>query len=111
MGSLAESQFVFWVVNNSMDPEERSGGSHWSLLVYSRPENLVAHYDSANGINGNSAEMLYRLLARIITPRKAQTTKSREHSASLIHICTYMQNNNSSSRNSSSRSSLSDQRL
>jgi len=69
LGDVSDYQFLFFPVNNSDDPEQMtSGGSHWSLLVYSRTEAVMAHFDSSFGMNGPSAELLYHQLARAIRP-------------------------------------------
>jgi len=39
-----------------------------SLLVYSRAENVMAHFDSSYGTNNLSAETLARHVAKAITP-------------------------------------------
>ncbi|KAJ3255687.1 hypothetical protein HK103_006129 [Boothiomyces macroporosus] len=44
--------YVFLPLNDS----DGDGGSHWSLLVYSRMENTFMHYDSMNNRNDYVAE-------------------------------------------------------
>ncbi|XP_030764409.1 sentrin-specific protease 8 [Sitophilus oryzae] len=46
--------FIFFALNDN-ELTEYSGGSHWSLLVYSRPEKVTCHYDSSRGSNENQA--------------------------------------------------------
>lgn len=44
-----QRQFIFFPLNdNQMDS---AGGSHWSLLVFSRLENTFYHFDSSKGSN------------------------------------------------------------
>ncbi|XP_070506755.1 sentrin-specific protease 8 [Chironomus tepperi] len=42
-------QFLFFPVNDN--EHERAGGTHWNLLVYSRPENTFYSYDSHGNHN------------------------------------------------------------
>lgn len=42
--------FIFLPLNNNNNPEEE-GGSHWSLLVFSRSEKAFYHFDSSNHSN------------------------------------------------------------
>lgn len=42
----AEKSFIFFPLNDN--DEDRAGGSHWSLLVFSRPEQTFYHFDSLN---------------------------------------------------------------
>lgn len=39
--------FIFFPVNNNSSVE--AGGTHWTLLVFSRPEKTFFHYDSISG--------------------------------------------------------------
>lgn len=45
---LASKQLVLFAVNNNPD-SMAEGGSHWTLLVYSRVGNRFHHYDSSPG--------------------------------------------------------------
>ncbi|XP_059052758.1 sentrin-specific protease 8 [Achroia grisella] len=51
---INEKKFVFFALNDNNSPD-RAGGSHWSLLVYSRPECCFFHLDSSSGSNHNVA--------------------------------------------------------
>lgn len=42
--------FIFFALNNN-EQAEYSGGTHWSLLVFSHPEKMVFHFDSSRGSN------------------------------------------------------------
>ncbi|XP_065158467.1 sentrin-specific protease 8 [Atheta coriaria] len=59
----AESKdFIFFALNNN-EQTEVSGGSHWSLLVYSFPERKCFHFDSSRGANQKQAvEMSSKVL-------------------------------------------------
>ena len=48
-------QYIFLTVNNS---KEIGGGSHWSLLVYARHENVGYHMDSSKGTNTSQAKAI-----------------------------------------------------
>jgi len=76
LGDLSRYNFVFFPVNNADDPEQVTiAGSHWSLLVYSRGENVLAHFDSSFGSNNNSAEALARHVSNAITPKPVFTCR------------------------------------
>ena len=55
--NLDEKDLIILAVNNSNDPE-RPGGSHWSLLMYSRQAHEFFHFDSSSGMNNDSARQL-----------------------------------------------------
>lgn len=44
-----EKDFIFFPLNDN--DKDTAGGFHWSLLVYSRPENSFFHFDSSNESN------------------------------------------------------------
>ncbi|CAG9864821.1 unnamed protein product [Phyllotreta striolata] len=46
--------FIFFALNDN-EVTDVSGGSHWSLLVFSRPERMIYHFDSSHGCNDNQA--------------------------------------------------------
>lgn len=46
--------FIFFALNDN-EQTECSGGTHWSLLVLSRPEKTVYHFDSSRGANQDQA--------------------------------------------------------
>lgn len=52
--NIKTKKFVFFALNDNDSPE-RAGGSHWSLLVFSRNENCFYHLDSSAGSNHNVA--------------------------------------------------------
>lgn len=56
-----EKLFIFFALNNNEDGNS-VGGSHWSLLVFSRPENKFYHYDSMNSFNLENCKYLVKVL-------------------------------------------------
>lgn len=46
--------FIFFALNDN-EQTEVSGGTHWSLLVFSYPERQVYHFDSSRGSNQQQA--------------------------------------------------------
>jgi len=67
LGEVSESiLYCLWPVNDSSDIETASSGSHWSLLVYSRPDNKFLHFDSWGGANEFAARKLYQKLSPFI---------------------------------------------
>lgn len=55
--SLEEKETILMAVNNAMDPES-PGGSHWSLLVFTRQAKEFFHLDSSPGLNEDHARKL-----------------------------------------------------
>lgn len=54
-------QFIFFALNNN-EETETAGGTHWSLLVFSRPESMFLHFDSSRGVNQDQAyELSHKL--------------------------------------------------
>lgn len=49
-----KKKFIFFALNDN-EQTEHSGGSHWSLLVFSKLEQTVFHYDSSKGSNQDQA--------------------------------------------------------
>lgn len=50
--------YIFFPLNDCDGNEP--GGSHWSLLIYSRIDEICYHYDSSNSINRSVAEKFAR---------------------------------------------------
>ncbi|CAH2092922.1 unnamed protein product [Euphydryas editha] len=51
---INNKMLVFFALNDNDSPD-KAGGSHWSLLVFSRKENCFYHLDSSSGSNHNVA--------------------------------------------------------
>lgn len=58
-----EKNFIFFALNDNVRTD-CSGGTHWSLLVFSRPECMFFHFDSHSGSNFNQARELGTKLLR-----------------------------------------------
>lgn len=50
--------FIFFPINDNQ--RDQAGGSHWSLLVFSRPEKSFYHFDSMNSSNERQCEQFIR---------------------------------------------------
>lgn len=61
-------KYAMWAVNDSSDIVSGVSGSHWSLLVFSRPDNKFFHYDSWGGANDREARLLFRNLNPYFSP-------------------------------------------
>lgn len=56
--------FIFFALNGN--DTSHVGGTHWSLVAFSRPENKIYHFDSSAGANHNSAwELGTRLMGAL----------------------------------------------
>ncbi|XP_043643442.1 sentrin-specific protease 8 isoform X2 [Drosophila teissieri] len=52
--------FIFFALNDNESTD--AGGTHWSLLVFSRPEKTFYHFDSyGNNNTGNSLELMNKI--------------------------------------------------
>ncbi|XP_020284089.1 sentrin-specific protease 8-like [Pseudomyrmex gracilis] len=60
--------YVFFAVNNC--ETNTAGGSHWSLLIFSRNETGFFHYDSMRYTNRLSARMLMKRLIDYFLPNQ-----------------------------------------
>ncbi|CAD6222131.1 GSCOCG00000745001-RA-CDS [Cotesia congregata] len=49
-----DMDYIFFPLNNCKN-SDAAGGSHWSLLVYSKAEKTCFHFDSAHGNNNSEA--------------------------------------------------------
>lgn len=59
--NLEEKETILLAVNDASDPDQ-PGGSHWSLLVFSRQANEFFHLDSSSGLNDYHARQLAKKL-------------------------------------------------
>lgn len=64
-----ENNFVFMPLNDCEDLRS-PGGTHWSLLVYSKPENTFYHVDSSNESNDRQAKILASNLSHYFSTNK-----------------------------------------
>eukprot|EP00249_Psilotum_nudum_P013264 c24247_g1_i2 orf=110-787(+) len=59
---LPEREIVMFAINNNENMDIAGGGSHWSLLVYHRRNNVYEHFDSMSGINWRHANALVSVI-------------------------------------------------
>uniref|UniRef100_V9LA53 Sentrin-specific protease 8 n=1 Tax=Callorhinchus milii TaxID=7868 RepID=V9LA53_CALMI len=65
--TLVRKSLVFLAVNdNAM---QVAGGTHWSLLVYSRSRNCFSHYDSCHSMNSKHARQIVEKLQPFLGTR------------------------------------------
>lgn len=81
--------FIFFPINDN--ERNQAGGSHWSLLVFSRPEKLFYHFDSMNQSNERHCEKLIRkikshLNVGAVSLRAAQCLKQTNTYDCGIHV-------------------------
>lgn len=57
---LERKELIFFALNDN--DSHKSGGTHWSLLVFSRDEDTFYNFDSYNDFNIISAKTLYHVL-------------------------------------------------
>lgn len=91
--NLAHSDAVLVPISDSGDPGQVLGGSHWSLLVYSRrsaPLRRFWHIDSLRGSrNASAAAEVALALSRLVDPGAADPTRA----ASVVEVACSQQRN------------------
>ena len=50
---------MIFPINDKDDPEKGDGGTHWSLIVYNRRENVYLYFDPIKGMNAKNAKALH----------------------------------------------------
>lgn len=62
--------FIIFAINNN--DEDASGGTHWSLCVYSQPDNAFYHFDSSSHFNHFPCESLVNIMKKCMQIPKAE---------------------------------------
>ena len=63
---LEELDWVFYPVSDKENPEEGEGGTHWSLLLYSKEKKKYFHFNPIKSLNEKHAK-IYILICLIVT--------------------------------------------
>ena len=58
--NVSSKNFIIFPINDNT--RDKAGGSHWSLLVFSRPEGKFFHFDSAGSMNFHVCSSFVRIL-------------------------------------------------
>ncbi|XP_005176411.1 sentrin-specific protease 8 [Musca domestica] len=61
--------FIFFVLNDNESTD--AGGTHWSLLVFSRPEKTFFHFDSLGNSNSNASHQFVQRIKDALNCRNA----------------------------------------
>lgn len=69
--ALEAKDLVLAAVNNATDPDS-PGGSHWSLLIFSRQAKEFFHLDSSSGMNDMDARLLAKKLYDFLVKKLEQ---------------------------------------
>ncbi|KAK0077495.1 hypothetical protein PV325_003908 [Microctonus aethiopoides] len=69
-----ETDFIFFPLNNC-DKVDDVGGSHWSLLIYSRAEKSCFHFDSFHGSNDTQAKIFAGKIMQYLLDMKSTNYK------------------------------------
>lgn len=84
-------QFLFFPVNDN--DRDKEGGTHWSLLVFSKPENTFYTFDSANNQNKNATTKIIEVLRRVLNCQLAfsilhpSSQQRNNHDCGIYVIC------------------------
>eukprot|EP00246_Nothoceros_aenigmaticus_P005032 TRINITY_DN16843_c0_g1_i1.p1 TRINITY_DN16843_c0_g1~~TRINITY_DN16843_c0_g1_i1.p1 ORF type:complete len:229 (-),score=25.11 TRINITY_DN16843_c0_g1_i1:122-808(-) len=73
---LPERELLLFALNNNEDVEAAEGGTHWSLLVYSRQRNIFEHFDSMSGTNWRQARALFNVIKPVMGPESSSAKLS-----------------------------------
>ncbi|XP_077291700.1 SUMO peptidase family member deneddylase 1 [Arctopsyche grandis] len=63
---IRTKKFIFFALNDN-EAAGSCGGSHWSLFIYSQPEDKYFHVDSCNDLNFEQAEILQHNVAHYLS--------------------------------------------
>ncbi|KAL4551985.1 hypothetical protein Ndes2526B_g06225 [Nannochloris sp. 'desiccata'] len=66
---FSSKSLVLFALNDNPDVSHPAGGSHWTLVAYTRSDNTLRHYDSCRGINSHAAKLLYGALLPVVPPK------------------------------------------
>lgn len=84
---LEEKEIILLPVNDANDPE-RPGGSHWSLLIFSRQALEFFHLDSSGGVNEMDARLVakkvYDFLVKKVDPEQCKKFEMRFSEPSVL---------------------------
>lgn len=67
---VKSKNFIIFAINNN--DQDEAGGSHWSLCVFSRPENTFYHFDSSSYFNHFPCESLVSVIKKCLEIPKAE---------------------------------------
>lgn len=59
---VQKRSFIIFAINNNN--EDKAGGSHWSLCVYSKPDNTFFHFDSSGYFNHIPCDQLVNIVKK-----------------------------------------------
>ena len=57
--NLKDYDWVIYPINDKDDPDKGDGGTHWSLIVYNKKENVYLYFDPLKGMNIKYAKALH----------------------------------------------------
>ncbi|KAK9914989.1 hypothetical protein WJX75_003382 [Coccomyxa subellipsoidea] len=63
---LKERELIVFACNDNPDPSVSSGGSHWSLLTFTKHNSTFRHYNSAAGMNEEAARALAKIAQKLL---------------------------------------------
>lgn len=69
--SSSTRSFIIFAVNDHT-AADKAGGSHWSLCVYSRVDNLFFHFDSSSTSNFSACSRLVKILRACLGCKTAE---------------------------------------
>lgn len=65
--------FIFFAINDNSS--DQAGGSHWSLCIFSKPDNTFFHFDSSGYSNHFPCETLVNIMKKCLHCPKAELKK------------------------------------
>jgi sentrin-specific protease 8 len=84
-------RFIFFALNDNERPQT-AGGSHWSLLLFSRSDETLYHFDSSRGLNCEQAENFAKKLFSYLNIRghfkeKMSAQQTNGYDCGIYLIC------------------------
>eukprot|EP01117_Protostelium_nocturnum_P012546 TRINITY_DN4622_c0_g1_i1.p1 TRINITY_DN4622_c0_g1~~TRINITY_DN4622_c0_g1_i1.p1 ORF type:complete len:223 (-),score=74.82 TRINITY_DN4622_c0_g1_i1:33-701(-) len=66
--SFQDKEFIFLPINNNSNVE-RTGGSHWSLLLFESKTSTFFHFDSCQSINSSPATVIANQFGKLFSTK------------------------------------------
>lgn len=69
--NASQRDFIFFALNNN--DQVSAGGTHWNLIVYSKPENTFFNFDSCGSFNYYPSKKLIEIMKKALGITEAQS--------------------------------------
>lgn len=84
--NATEKEFIFLALNDNSQALQ-AGGSHWNLIVYSKPENSFFNFDSMGESNSYPSKKLVEILKKSLNCPDARLVQTDSLQQSNFYDC------------------------